>query len=72
MLAFMSMASGADLEAQREQRWPKQAAKFTATNDPEIEFHPWEEDSDYEDMEGLFPAQPAYDRATGQLNTAEN
>lgn len=71
MLAFKSMASGADLEAQREQRWPKQAAKFAATNDPEIEFHPWDEDSDYEDMEGLFPAPPAYDRATGRLNTAE-
>ncbi|KAF9495400.1 hypothetical protein BDN71DRAFT_1447561 [Pleurotus eryngii] len=70
MLAFKSMASGAELEAQREQRWPKQAAKFAATNDPEIEFHPWDEDSDYEDMEGLFPAPPAYDRATGQLNTA--
>jgi hypothetical protein len=49
------MASGKPLDMQREERWPSR----TETNPMgapgvKVARQPWEVDSDYEDMEGVF------------------
>lgn len=51
MLAAKAMASGEPCDAQREQRWPSRSS----ATEPKVVFHPWEEDSDWSDTEGLFP-----------------
>ncbi len=59
---MISMASGDPIDQQREQRWPGR------TNDkPKIEFEEWEEDSEFDDMEGIF-GQPV----NGQLSDADD
>jgi len=55
LAALRSMASGQPLDMQREERWPAQ----TETNPlglPGVKVvrKPWEVDSDYDDMEGVF------------------
>ncbi|KAF8195796.1 hypothetical protein K438DRAFT_1968295 [Mycena galopus ATCC 62051] len=48
--ALRSMASGPQLDAQREARWPD----YTQT-EVEVEFPAWEKDSKFGDLEGCFP-----------------
>ena len=48
------MASGNQLDAQREQRWPKQTHRDQKGSSVKVKFRPWEEESDYSDMEGAF------------------
>ncbi|KAJ7276491.1 hypothetical protein B0H12DRAFT_1227613 [Mycena haematopus] len=50
--ALRSMASGPQLDAQREVRWPD----HTQT-EVEVEFPPWEENPQFGDLEGCFPPQ---------------
>ncbi|KAI0774246.1 hypothetical protein C8Q74DRAFT_1269130 [Fomes fomentarius] len=47
--AMISMASGDPIDQQREQRWPGRTS-----DKPKIEFEEWEEDSEFDDMEGIF------------------
>lgn len=54
------MASGNQLDAQREERWPNQTHANQKGTSVKVEFKPWEEDSDYSDMEGAFKG-PAED-----------
>lgn len=59
-LAMKSMASGGPLDIQREQRWPNQTGNVSAPNAPQtgagvqINWQPWDEDSEYDDLEGMF------------------
>ncbi|KAJ6598967.1 hypothetical protein DFH09DRAFT_1129684 [Mycena vulgaris] len=46
--ALRSMASGPQLDAQREQRWPDQT-------EVHVEFKAWHDDPKYADLEGLIP-----------------
>ncbi|PPQ99064.1 hypothetical protein CVT24_003624 [Panaeolus cyanescens] len=49
MLALEAMASGAPVDEQSQQRWPKQAP----TNGVKVPLQAWQEDSDFSDMEGV-------------------
>ncbi|PSS05408.1 hypothetical protein PHLCEN_2v3897 [Hermanssonia centrifuga] len=51
MVALKSMASGDPIDVQREKRWPNHAS----ATEPKVVFQPWEEDSDFSDMEGVVP-----------------
>ena len=57
---MISMASGDTLDVQRDKRWPNR----TSSMNTKVEFMPWEEDSDEDDLEGIMPA----DRATMQIS----
>ena len=57
MLALKSMASGDPVDQQSDKRWPNQ----TPANNPKVEFQPYEEDSDYSDMEGVAAPIPSFD-----------
>ncbi|KAJ7764970.1 hypothetical protein DFH07DRAFT_810980 [Mycena maculata] len=46
--ALRSMASGPQLDAQREQRWPNQT-------ELQVQFKAWEDDPSHDDLEGLIP-----------------
>ncbi|KAJ6539438.1 hypothetical protein B0H19DRAFT_1269750 [Mycena capillaripes] len=48
--ALRTMASGPELDAQREQRWPDQT-------EVEVQFQAWNDDLKYADLEGVFPPQ---------------
>lgn len=59
------MASGNQLDAQRELRWPNKTldqptVNEAAPNPPQagkglkVKFRPWEEDNDFSDMEGIM------------------
>lgn len=55
------MASGNQIDAQREERWPNRTeASVEAGNTFKVIHKPWELDSDHSDMEGAFgrPANP--------------
>ncbi|KAI5124911.1 hypothetical protein M0805_007339 [Coniferiporia weirii] len=55
LLALKSMASGNQLDVQREERWPNQTEASPGTGSTvKVTHHPWDEDSDYSDMEGAF------------------
>jgi len=43
------MASGSPLDTQRELRWPNQTKPSI-----EVEWKPWQEESDFSDTEGIF------------------
>lgn len=45
------MAQGEAIDEQRERRWPNRTAAGTV----EVEFKPWEEDSDYSEEENTGP-----------------
>ncbi len=45
------MAQGESVDEQRERRWPNRTNSGTV----EVEFKPWEEDSDYSEEEELGP-----------------
>jgi hypothetical protein len=53
------MASGGPLDMQREKRWPNRTGNISYPSAPQtgagvkVRFDPWEEDSDYSDMEGI-------------------
>jgi len=49
LMAVRSMASGLPLDAQRESRWPNQTNPAI-----EVEWKPWQEESDFSDTEGVF------------------
>ncbi|TFK55940.1 hypothetical protein OE88DRAFT_1652472 [Heliocybe sulcata] len=53
LLALKSMASGDPLDLQREQRWPNHTEG--AVNGVKVQFQPWEENDEYDDVEGLMP-----------------
>lgn len=55
------MAKGESVDEQREKRWPDRTAAGTV----EVEFKPWEEDSDYSEDENLGPN-------TRNTSTAQN
>jgi hypothetical protein len=44
------MASGPQLDDQREQRWPNQT-------EVEVQFQAWVDDPKYADLQGVFPPQ---------------
>ncbi|KAF8897628.1 hypothetical protein BD779DRAFT_1491863 [Infundibulicybe gibba] len=52
--AMKAMASGDPLDIQREKRWPNR----TGGAGVQVEFKPWEEDSDFSDEEGVIPPVP--------------
>lgn len=56
------MASGNQLDAQREERWPNHTEPApTGAVSMKVKFDPWDEESDFSDMEGAF-ARPAVPR----------
>lgn len=55
-----SMANGDPVDIQREARWPNRTGE-NSTRGVKVAFHPWEENSDYSDEEGLI--QPFKDAA---------
>ncbi|KAH8113271.1 hypothetical protein DFH11DRAFT_1856907 [Phellopilus nigrolimitatus] len=55
LLALKSMASGNQLDIQREERWPNQTEGSAETGSTvKVKHNAWDEDSDYSDMEGAF------------------
>ena len=60
LAAMIAMASGDTLDVQRDKRWPNR----TSSMNTKVEFMPWEEDSDEDDLEGIMPAA----RATMQIS----
>ena len=53
------MASGAPLDMQREARWPSQETQVPrGGKGVAVEWQPHQIDSDYDDMEGIFPRRP--------------
>jgi hypothetical protein len=68
--ALKEMASGDPIDAQREVRWPGHLAPPIpgASGTLNVNFQPWEEDSDYSDTEGIL--RP-YDPKTGYLRGHE-
>jgi hypothetical protein len=57
MLALKSMASGDVLDKQRSGRWPGQDNKLNpgGGKSVSVEWQPHQVDSDYDDLEGIFP-----------------
>jgi len=57
--ALMEMASGNQIDAQREVRWPKhtEPAAPGTTASLKVNFEPWEEDSDVDELEGMVLRQ---------------
>lgn len=53
--ALKSMASGNQLDIQRDERWPN---RMDAESKLKVQFKPWEE-GDHSDTEGLIPMPPA-------------
>ncbi|KAF8663461.1 hypothetical protein AX16_001031 [Volvariella volvacea WC 439] len=51
--ALKLMASGDPVDIQREKRWPNRTGAGPGENAIKVQFHPWEEDSDYSDNEGI-------------------
>ncbi|KAL9712881.1 hypothetical protein Ac2012v2_004121 [Leucoagaricus gongylophorus] len=49
--AMIQMAQGEALDEQRERRWPNR----TAPGSVEVEFKPWEENSDYDEDDYIGP-----------------
>ena len=64
----MSMASGDPLDIQRESRWPSRTGASDVKS-VKVNFAPWEEKSDYSDLEGIMPPISGYDPETGMLRT---
>ena len=60
------MASGEPVDLQRETRWPNRTER-TGTRGPKVQFQPWEENSDYSDLEGVVSPSCGYDPITGRL-----
>ena len=59
MMALEDMASGNQLDAQREERWPGRAQTTAGMRSTvKVQFDPWDEESDFSDMEGLFGPIP--------------
>ncbi|KAL5508312.1 hypothetical protein ACEPAH_5931 [Sanghuangporus vaninii] len=55
LLALKSMASGNQIDVQREERWPGQTeASALLGSSFKVKHKPWDLDSDYSDMEGAF------------------
>lgn len=49
------MASGNQIDSQREERWPNQLeGQPERPTTMKVLQNPWEEDSDYSDLEGAF------------------
>lgn len=48
------MMNGKPLDAQREERWPRTEQNSAGGKSLKVAREPWEVDSDYDDMEGLF------------------
>ncbi|TFY50932.1 hypothetical protein EVJ58_g10826 [Rhodofomes roseus] len=60
LAAMIAMASGDTLDVQRDKRWPNR----TSSINTKVEFMPWEEDSDEDDLEAIMPGS----RATMQIS----
>ncbi|THH08648.1 hypothetical protein EW145_g2569 [Phellinidium pouzarii] len=59
LIGLKAMASGNQLDKQRDERWPNQTEGSAETGSTVKVVHlPWDEDSDYSDMEGAF-SRPA-------------
>lgn len=54
------MAGGAPLDMQRAARWPSQETQVDprGTKSLSVDWAPHQVDSDYDDMEGLYPRPP--------------
>lgn len=50
MLAMKAMASGSQLDLQREERWPNKVSESA-----KIQFDSWDEDSEFSDEEMMIP-----------------
>jgi len=50
LLACKEMVNGEQLDKQREQRWPDR----TNSGEVQVQWKPWEMDSDYSDQEGFI------------------
>jgi len=48
---MLQMAQGEALDEQRQQRWPNR----TAPGSVQVEFKPWEENSDYDEDDHIGP-----------------
>jgi hypothetical protein len=59
MQALISMASGAPLDMQRSSRWPSQETQVEprGTKGVAVDWAQHQIDSDYDDLEGIFPPQ---------------
>lgn len=66
MLTMRSMASGDPVDLQWDKRWPNHTGN-TQARGVKVQFHLWEEDSDYSDQEGIAPLEDGYDPVTGLL-----
>lgn len=49
------MAEGDPVDSQRDKRWPGRTGTGV-----QVQFKPWEEDSDFSDEEGIFPPLEGY------------
>jgi hypothetical protein len=54
LMAVRSMAGGLPLDLQRECRWPNQTNPVI-----EVEWKPWQDDSDFSDTEGVLDSTGA-------------
>ena len=57
LLALKEMASGNQIDVQREERWPNRTEADSALK---VQFKPWEE-GEYSDTEGIIPMPAADD-----------
>lgn len=49
------MASGNQIDQQQKERWPDKTKPVeNGQSTMKVHHHPWEEDSDYSDLEGAF------------------
>jgi hypothetical protein len=56
------MASGSPLDMQRDERWPSQTEQNPlGQRSLKVVRQPWEVDSDYDDMEGMFSSDLVLD-----------
>lgn len=60
MLALKSMASGPPVDMQREARWPSLDTQVNprGTKGVSVDWESHQIESDYDDMEGIFPRRP--------------
>lgn len=60
------MVSGDPVDIQREKRWPNRTGQ--SNQGVKVQFKPWEEDSDYSDVEGIAPPEEPQAASIAQKN----
>lgn len=72
LLALQSMATGNQIDAQREERWPNQTEASAETGTTfKVVHNPWEYESDYSDTEGAFGKVVDLKEIDAQLNAPD-